>query len=282
MGPGNRRTDNSSKRRITIALALSSLFLLTAGTSTASAARGLLTGFADFSYQSADPAIRSSLLDRTLESGAGLVRLNVPWSGVARVSPPDPANPGSVAYDFSVVDPAVREARARGLTVMLNVSGAPSWAEGSDRPASATPGTWKPSPTSLAAFMRAVTARYSGGFDPDGPGVTPPLPAIQAIQVWNEPNLPDHLAPQYQGPTPFMPDYYRRMLNDSYSAVKAVNPSMLVVTGGTGPYGGPSLQGPRSRPVAFDRLLLCVRQVRNTGKGKRRKMRAKFIRAAGC
>ncbi len=37
--------------------------------------------------------------------------------------------------------------------------------------------------------MRAVAARYSGGFDPDGAGPAPPLPAVQALQVWNEPNL---------------------------------------------------------------------------------------------
>jgi hypothetical protein len=263
------------------ALALSLVVALQIGTAPASAARGLVTGFSDFSYTSPDPAGRSFVFDRTVQAGAGLVRLNMPWHLVAPSPPADPANPGSAAYSFGPWDAAVRDARSRGLSVLLTVLGAPGWAAGPDRPAAADPSTWKPSTSALAAFMQAVARRYSGGFDPDGPGGEAPLPAIQALQVWNEPNLPEYLTPQYQGNVPSSPGYYRQMLNASYAAVKAVNPSMLVVTGGTAPYGGTTAKGPRVRPVAFDRQLLCVRQAKGK-KGKHRRKGPHFARLNGC
>ncbi len=116
--------------------------------------------------------------------------------------PPDPTNPGSASYDFSLIDPAVRDARARGLAVLLTVNHAPAWAEGPGRPANAYPGTWKPNPSDLANFGQAVAARYSGGFDPDGSGPAPPLPAAQELQVWNEPNQEFFLSPAFEGTTP--------------------------------------------------------------------------------
>ena len=244
------------------ALALCAPLTVLLGVGNAMAARGLMTGFADSLFESSNPGERALWLDRSVESGAGLVRLNVVWRAVAPTPPPDPDNAGSLSYDFGAIDAAVRDARARGLTVMLTVSGAPDWAEGPGRPSTAVPGTWKPDPSSLASFMRAVAQRYSGGFDPDGPGSVPAIPAVQAVEVWNEPNLLEYLAPQYEGSTPVSPDYYRKMLNASYAAVKSVDPAMLVVTGGTAPYGGPSARGVRLRPVAFDRRLLCLRKVR--------------------
>ena len=137
----------------------------------APAKHGLVTGFvdADGLYESADPVERATWLDRTVDSGAGIVRLHVFWGAVAGPQPPpDPSNPASASYNFAGIDLAVRDAKARGLGVLLTVTGAPAWAEAPGRPASALPGTWKPNPSDLADFMRAVAARYSGGFDPDG------------------------------------------------------------------------------------------------------------------
>ena len=191
-----------------------------------------------------------------------------------RTPPADPTNPASASYDFSSIDAAVRDARARGLSVLLTVLDAPTWAEGPGRPASADPGSWRPSATALADFMRAVAARYSGGFDPDGPGPAPPLPAVQALQVWNEPNLSQYLTPQYDGQTAASPGWYREMLNASYAAVKAVDPRMTVVTAGTAPYGDPP-GGIRVRPVEFWRQLLCV-----TPKSKKKKRKKHRKRAA--
>ena len=112
------------------------------------------------------------------------------------------------------------------------------------------------------------------------PGPAPPLPAVQALQVWNEPNLSQYLAPQYQGPTAVSPGQYREMLNASYAAVKAVDPAMLVVTAGTAPYGDPP-GGNRVRPVEFWRQLLCVSPAKKKRKKKGASKR-RLIKAEGC
>ena len=82
--------------------------------------------------------------------------------------------------------------------------------------------------------MQAVAARYSGNFDPDGPGPEPQLPAAQAEEVWNEANSSDWLTPQYEGKTAVGVERYRQMLNASFKSIKSVNPNMLVLAGGHG------------------------------------------------
>ena len=243
---------------------------------TTAPAQPLVTGASSNYYQSSDPGTRAFWLDRTVSSGAGLVRLGVSWRNVVGSQrPPDPANPGSGSYDFSSIDPTVRDAEARGLAVLLTLgASAPDWAEGPGRAANARPGTWRPNLSDLANFVQAVAARYSGRFDP-GSG---PLPAVQALQVWDEPNQDYWLSPAYQGSTPVSPAYYRQMLNASYPAVKAVNPQMLVVTGGTSPYGDPPggpYPDPNNRriwPVTFWQQVLCVHPVKvKSKKGKKGK-----------
>jgi hypothetical protein len=257
----------------------------------AAAKRGLTTGFgASEQYQSADPSERNAWFDRTVEAGAGYVRLGVLWAAVAPQRPPDPTNPSS--YDLSLIDAAVRDATKRGLKVLITVNQAPPWAEGADKPAgfgqgstSSGLGVWKPNPSDLAAFMQAIATRYSGHFDPDGLGGQPVLPAVQAIEVWNEPNTSDWLAPQFQGKTPVSPDLYRALLNASYTAIKSVAPNILVVASGTDPYGDPP-GGPyppnvqRVRPVTFWERLLCVHPVKSK-KGKKGKT-TRFARTANC
>jgi hypothetical protein len=250
------------------------------------AKRGLVTGLTGVDqYQTSDKAERTLWFNRTVDAGAGIIRLGITWPTVAPGSarPPDPTNPGSTAYDFSSIDGAVRDAQARGLKVMLTVNTAPTWAEGPGRPASAAPGSWKPNPTDVADFIQTVAARYSGNFDPDGAGPQPVLPFADALQVWNEPNQDTWLAPQFQGKAIIGPDYYRVMLNASFKAIKSVNPQMLVVTGGTSPYGDPPggpypPGGARVRPVQWWEEFLCVR----LKKGKKKKgKKPKHVRT-GC
>jgi hypothetical protein len=254
----------------------------------APAARGLTTGLtAVEQYQSADPSKRALWFDRTVDAGAGIVRLSLHWRGLAPTPPANPASPHS--YDFTLVDPAVRDAAARGLQILLTVNSAPDWAEGPGRPASAFEGSWKPNPAALAQFMRAVASRYSGHFDQDGPGPQPPLPFVQALQVWNEPNQDTWLGPQFQGTEIIGPDQYRELLNASYNAIKAVSPRTLVVTGGTSPYGDPPggpypPGGARVRPVQWWEDFLCVRPAKskNGEQGKQQAKQDRYVRAANC
>ena len=48
------------------------------------------------------------------------------------------------------------------------------------------------------------------------------------------------------------------MLDSFYTAIKAIAPSNMVVTGGLAPYGDPP-GGERTRPLVFYRDLLCLR-----------------------
>jgi hypothetical protein len=257
----------------------------------APAKRGLVTGLTGpTQYHSDDPRVRALWFDRTVDAAAGVVRVPISWRNLAPQRPADPTDPAS--YDFASVDAsfdgAVRDAAARGLQVLITVDSAPDWAEGPGRPASAPQGTWRPNPADLADFVQAVARRYSGSFDPDGADPQPALPAAHALHVWNEPNQDAWLGPQFRGKAIIGPEQYRGLLNASYNAIKAVNPRMLVVAGGTSPYGdapgGPYEGAPRVRPVQWWEKFLCLREakrMKQRKKGKRRKP-IRYARAEGC
>jgi hypothetical protein len=226
----------------------------------------LETGFLDVLYGSPDPAVRDQSFGRTVAARAGLVRLNVFWSSVGASKPTDPRNPADPAYDWGTLDSSVADARERGLRVLLTVTSAPSWAEGEDRPAGVSPGSWKPQPNAFGDFAHAVAERYSGDFMG--------LPRVKDYQAWNEPNLDNHLSPQYEGGNQFSAGHYKRMLNAFWSGIKGVHASNRVVTGGTGPYGDRP-GGDRTRPLAFWRKVLCLKD-RKRLRPKRCPAKAKF------
>jgi hypothetical protein len=119
------------------------------------------------------------------------------------------------------------------------------------------PGAWRPNPTAFGAFVKAVARRYSGTFNP-GTGT---LPRVRYYQAWSEPNLPNHLSPQWvrvrRQWVAESPIIYRGLLNAFYAAVKSVNRADLVITGGTAPFGDKP-GGQRVPPVVFLRGLLCL------------------------
>ena len=187
----------------------------------------------------------------------------VDWRSIA--PPEDRAgfnatNPGDPAYDWGSLDDFVIDVRSQGLEPILTVERAPSWAEGANRPAGATPGTWKPQPSRLKEFATAIASRYSGTFT-DRSGRS--LPQVRYFQAWGEPNLPAHLTPQWAGKQPVGAEHYRAMLTAFNAGVKAAQPRDTVITGGTAPYGD-APGGERTRPLEFWRVVFCL-----TEKGKR-------------
>jgi hypothetical protein len=224
----------------------------------ASAARPLVTGFADPLYLSSDPATRSAWFGRSAQAGAGIARLTVLWAELAPTRPANPSDPADPAYRFAALDAAVRGAAAAGLEPLITVSRAPAWAEGPGRPASAPTGSWLPQPNELGQLAAAVARRYAGDFA--GPGGV--LPRVRFLQAWNEPNLPLYLSPQWRGKTPTGPLHYRQLLNAFYAGVKSVRPDDLVVTAGTAPFGDRP-RGKRTRPVRFWRTVFCLRERRS-------------------
>lgn len=244
--------------------------LTTALAPAAGASSGLTLGFnPDPVLTNTQSASNGFWIGQARSEGAGIVRLDVRWSGVAPAQRPpgfvadDPASPG---YDWSAVDSQVRAVTSHGLQVLMNITFAPRWAEGPRMPAKVRPGTWKPDPAQFARFATAAARRYGGSFpDPSDPAV--PLPRVRYWQAWNEPNLDYYLTPQWtrtrKGFVPASPGVYRPMLNAFYAAVKGVARSNVVVTAGMAPYGNPPgvsfPGGYRMHPLTFDRVLLASR-----------------------
>jgi hypothetical protein len=240
---------------LVVALAVTAL-----GASPASA-RPFVPGFADSEF-GAPSAERQTWLHRAADSNAGIVSLGALWSGIAPTKPAKPRRPGDPAYDFSSLDGPVRDAKAAGLQVLVQINRAPRWAEGKNRPGTgaAPAGTWKPRPKALGNFARAIAKRYSGSFRPGGGAA---LPRVRLWQVWGEPNLFTNLNPQFtekkgHRPKAFAAAHYRKMLNQAYEGLKAVHRSNFVVSGGTGPFGDPFVGGRRTPPVRFWRQVFCL------------------------
>ena len=179
-------------------------------------------------------------------TGASIVRIQISWPAVAKVRPLEPENPLDTAYDWRAVDTAVADARALGLRVLLSVSAAPPWAEGADRPPEAIPGSWKPQPAAVGAFMTAVARRY---------------PGAAGFQVWNEPNLSRYLSPQWTMlRRPIHPLGGRPISRDAPRCVRSGQgggSKQPPGHRGDRPHGDPQPGGGRTMPVRFWREVMC-------------------------
>jgi hypothetical protein len=189
--------------------------------------------------------------------GGSVVRLNAFWYQIAAATPEpgfQPTDPGDSEYQWTNLDAAVRQASLQHATVLLTVSGAPSWAQGPNQPAKEPIGTgaWDPNPVAFGQFAQAVAARYNGQFaDPANPGQA--LPRVKYLELWNEENLPPFLA------APNLADTYRALLTDGYAGVKAAQPSAKVVFGGLAPVS--YLPGLSVGPLKLAAQMMCLRRV---------------------
>jgi hypothetical protein len=184
------------------------------------------------------------------EAGGTIVETPLRWAEVAPKSEPaswNPENPADPNYNWKYADEWVTGAVDAGLTPVLEVFGAPAWA---DRCSSSNPTqevVCNPRPSALAAFAKAAARRYSGRFDG--------LPRVRYWQGLNEPNLSLFFEPQFVGGKAASPGLYRKLINSFYSAVKSVSRSNLVLAAGLGPIAVPHYT---IGPMRFTRLLLCM------------------------
>lgn len=227
-------------------------------------ARSFEAGVFDFAFTKSDSSAREAWLDDAATAGSSTVKLAVFWRDIAPSTRPaafDDRNPADPGYEWGNVDAAVRGASARGMDPVLTVSFAPDWAEAPGRPPGTRPGTWKPDPTRLGAFLHAAATRYSGNY-PDPAALGQTLPRVRNWQVWNEPNLATYLGPQWtetnNGYEPHSPALYRALLNAAYDALKGVSRENVVVTAGTAPFGDLEPGGRRIAPAKFVREFTCV------------------------
>ena len=204
----------------------------------------LLTGLSGL--PSAEPLV----FQRIAAAGARFVRIDVAWGKIAPARQPDswaPTDPADPNYNWSGLDPYVIGAVGAGLTPVLTVVGAPSWAQ-----VCSTAPLCDPAPAMFAAFATAAAIRYSGHFEG--------LPRVRYWQALNEPNLSLFFNPQLEAGNPVSPTLYRALVNAFYFAVKSVERSDLVLAAGLGPIANPPYT---IGPMLFTRLLLCMQGARH-------------------
>jgi hypothetical protein len=205
--------------------------------------------------------------------GVDRVRLTASWSSLTR----DPSSRRAPAFDaadpasyeqgkWQPLDRAVQAAAHEGLSVLMDIGfWAPRWAAGGPRPRARA----NIDPRAFAAFSVAVARRYSGTYTPATVPADPavataalgPLPAVDMLALWNEPNHPSFLLPQWTGPgrqrRPVSPGLYRAMVRAAYPAVKSVRRDLRVLVGNTSSSGGLGRHDPVA-PLRFLRRLACV------------------------
>jgi hypothetical protein len=220
-------------------------------------AGSLRTGFLDPAAAGAGsipgfPINNDVTAEKVKGAGAGIVRLYAFWQRIAPTPPGNPTNPNDPGYDWDQLDDQVAAAVFQDLDVMLTLRSAPKWAQGSCCPNSR--GTYKPDPQAFHDFAFAAATHYGA---PQFGG------HVKYWGMWNEPNLPSFLSPQYVKKNGHRrsaaPDLYRSLLNRGARGVHQVNPNNLVVAGETAPFGHENSHS----PLDFLRKLLCVS---NSGK----------------
>jgi len=181
-----------------------------------------------------------------------VLRTNLYWGdvlGVAKTRRPlKPTDPADPAYDWSVYDRTVRQAKANGIQMVFSILWTPRWA-GPRRNGAPT------RMADLRNFAIAAARRYNGNWRqvPDAE----PLPVVRYWMAWNEPNNPVFLSPQFKKAgtryLPWSPRIYSQMCNAIYSGVKTVRAANKVACGVTAPRGNNSARSsrPSLSPIYF-------------------------------
>jgi hypothetical protein len=142
---------------------------------------------------------RDSAFTMAQQAGFGWIRQQVHWRDI---------EDKSGAFYWDDLDNIVAEANDHGLLVLLSVVRSPAWytADGNDG--------MPDDPAALARFLTALVQHYQG--------------QIHAIEVWNEQNLAHE-----NGGSITLDDagQYVELLAAAYQAIKAVDPTVIVVAG---------------------------------------------------
>lgn len=210
---------------------------------------------------------------RTLHAvGVDRLRVSVFWRSVA----PDPDSRSRPAFDAA--DPAeypagnwdrydrlVTLARSLGMAIDFDITDpAPLWATGTPQRSDIAK-TYTPSASEFGLFVRAVATRYNGVYVPRG--ASAPLPRVDYWSVWNEPDQPGWLTPQWLpdrrqpgGWLEVAPTLYRGLLDAAWNALGATgHGGDTILIGETAPKG----LNPRGitraiKALHFIRQLYCL------------------------
>ena len=189
-----------------------------------------------------NPVTRPAALNELQSLGVRSLRVILAWSAVApapnEAQRPnfEPSDPD--AYNWGEYDALMAAVKERGWSVLMTVSGpVPKWAT-----AAKLDNVTRPSATAFAAFMTAVGRKYGD--------------QVNLWAIWNEPNQPQFLRPQYaRGGKATSPLIYRSLfLAGQRGLRKAGQGTDTVLLGETSPRGNNRVV----RPLAFLRGVLCL------------------------
>ncbi|MCW2986262.1 MAG: hypothetical protein JWR63_3832 [Conexibacter sp.] len=232
-----------SPRRLPLLALLALAALLAAAFASAPAARASTTQEVTFEAPRDlfDPAQRESAFNEIDSLGAHALRIVLYWKDVApqadsRVKPKlDMSDPAT--YDWSKYQPVLDEAKARGWTVQVTATGpVPRWATNGARD-----NVTRPSPNEFRMFMTALSKHFGS--------------EVTRWSIWNEPNHPQFLGPQYDSKhRPASPKIYRGLYAAALRGLAAAGDTKPVLMGETAPTG----TGKDVAPLTFLRGALCL------------------------
>jgi hypothetical protein len=190
-----------------------------------------------------NPALRPAALAQLDSLGVRATRIVLYWHDVApgpnskRRPSFDATNPAF--YNWGQYDAVVQAAAARHWQILLTVSGpVPRWA---------TPGgrdtLTRPDPREFGRFFEAVVRHYAG--------------EVSLYSIWNEPNHPQFLLPQYGSRhQPLSPLIYRGLYEAAIAGLQASGKAagVRLLFGETAPRG----TGHDVAPLTFLRGALCL------------------------
>ncbi|HVA18569.1 MAG TPA: hypothetical protein VMU55_00165 [Solirubrobacteraceae bacterium] len=227
---------------------------LSLGAGEAGASHGQATFFEDTS-ELLNPATRSKALGELEHLGVKALRVELYWHSVAPAADSsrrpsfDATDPNS--YSWGGYDWVLSEAARLKWQVLLTVtSPVPKWATAGHKDL-----VTRPNDTQLREFMTAVGRRYGS--------------EASLFAIWNEPNHPAFLLPQFNRRNqPESPRIYRGLFQAGYEGLKAAGiakPKLLM--GETAPFGYDKVnvrhEGRKAllhdvSPLAFLRGALCL------------------------
>jgi Cellulase (glycosyl hydrolase family 5) len=196
---------------------------------------------------------RPRTLQKLEHLGVTALRVELSWYNVApaatHASKPNfnPTNPGS--YAWGEYDALINAADRLHWKVLLTItSPVPRWATSNKK----APYVTSPNDRDFEQFMTAVARHYSG--------------RVTLFSIWNEPNHPAFLRPQFgSNGQPTSPRIYRGLYQSAYAGLVAGGISHPpVLMGETAPVGYDSVNARREgvlhdvAPLAFLRGVLCL------------------------
>src|SRR4051812_41521548 len=189
---------------------------------------------------------RDATLDQIASIGITRVRQLVYWrdfapSPDAKTKPAgfDATNPDAYGADkWDNLDGLIAAAKAHGIAVTLTLTGpVPRWATRDKRD-----NLTYPDAKEFGAFATAIGRRYGD--------------SVNMWSIWNEPNQPQYLKPQYKHGKPYSPKLYRALYRAAYNGLRSTpaNARDTILIGETSPRGNKNIV----YPLAFLRGMLCL------------------------